>query len=346
METNSNLTDIRPRLAALRAEDRHLRLRDAARRLGASEGELISSFRGGPTIRLRREWAAMLEAMPSLGEVMALTRNEHAVIEKVGRFEKIEVQGHAGLVLGTAIDLRLFLDHWRAGFAVKDDAEVGLRRSLQFFDASGTAVHKIFINEDSDAAEFERFVHRFADADQTAADEFRDYPAPAAERADAEIDVDGLRAAWAEMKDTHDFVFLLRRFGVSRTQALRLAGPQWTAPVPVASLRTILDTAASSGLPIMVFIGNRGAIEIHTGPVKTVKPTGAWMNVLDADFNLHVHEPGLAAAWLVRKPTVDGIVTAVEFYDAADEVVGLLFGKRKPGELELPEWRTLAESLA
>jgi len=345
MQAQLNPIEVRPRLLAMRAENRHLRLRDAARDLGASEAALIAAFCGGPVVRLRPEWREILAALPSLGTVMALTRNEHAVIEKIGPFENVELQGHAGLVLGSAIDLRLFLDEWRMGFAVREDGELGLHQSLQFFDASGTAVHKVFLRQDSDAAAFDRLVARFAADDQTAGVEVAAVAPPAAEAADAAIDVAGLRAAWAAMQDTHDFVFLLRRFGVRRTQALRLAGGEWAERVPATSLRTVLEAAAAGDIPIMVFIGNRGAIEIHTGPVRNLRALGSWFNVLDDDFNLHVDESGLSGGWIVRKPTVDGLVTSVELYDAAGETVALLFGKRKPGEPERQDWRELVKLL-
>ncbi|MGH8046767.1 MAG: ChuX/HutX family heme-like substrate-binding protein, partial [Chthoniobacterales bacterium] len=66
---------------------------------------------------------------------------------------------------------------------------------------------------------------------------------------------------------------------------------------------------------------------------------------LDDEFNLHLREPGVAAAWLVRKPTKDGVVTSIELYDTAGENIALLFGKRKPGQPEDENWRNLAESL-
>jgi putative hemin transport protein len=53
----------------------------------------------------------------------------------------------------------------------------------------------------------------------------------------------------------------------------------------------------------------------------------------------------VVSAWLVRKPTSDGVVTSVEVFDDTGEVVAMFFGVRKPGELELPAWRDLAESL-
>ncbi len=57
-----------------------------------------------------------------------------------------------GQVVGPDIDLRLFMDHWEFGFAVTDETEEGPRRSLQFFDRDGTAVHKIYLTAESDVA--------------------------------------------------------------------------------------------------------------------------------------------------------------------------------------------------
>jgi hypothetical protein len=52
-------------------------------------------------------------------------------------------------------------------------------------------------------------------------------------------------------------------------------------------------------------------------------------------------EPQIARAWVVRKQTVDGIVTSLELYNDAGESVALFFSKRKPGEAESEQWRAL-----
>jgi putative hemin transport protein len=96
----------------------------------------------------------------------------------------------------------------------------------------------------------------------------------------------------------------------------------------------------------MVFVGNRGCIQIHTGPVKTLRAMGPWFNVLDPGFNLHLREDRIASAWVVRKPTADGVITSLELFDREDEMIATLFGKRKPGEAERGAWRGFAESLA
>jgi putative hemin transport protein len=96
---------------------------------------------------------------------------------------------------------------------------------------------------------------------------------------------------------------------------------------------------------VMVFGGNPGGIQIHTGPVAKVVVMGPWLNVLDPGFNLHLREDHIASAWLVRKPTSDGLVTSLELFDAAGDTIAMLFGERKPGHAELCAWRELVDGL-
>ena len=49
---------------------------------------------------------------------------------------------------------------------------------------------------------------------------------------------------------------------------------------------------------------------------------------------------------MTRKPTEDGIVTAVEVFDADGEIIATLFGKRKPGQPELELWREIVAKLS
>lgn len=324
------------------------RIRDAADELGVSEAELVMTEVDGAARRLEGDWGNLLQRLPALGTVMTLTRNPHVVHEKVGRFESVTVNpGHGGigLVLGPDIDLRIFLRHWRYGFAVAKATKEGVRNSLQFFDETGTAVHKIFLKAESDIGAYEALVEDFAmEAPQPL--EIAPPPARRAPRPDAEIDVAALRDAWLALKDTHDFVPLLMKQKVQRLQALRLAGADLAAEVPPASLRRTLEWAGTSGAEIMVFVGNRGCIQIHTGPVKNLRAMGPWFNVLDPGFNLHLREDRIVSAWVVRKPTADGVVTSLELFDAEDELIATLFGKRKPGEPERSEWRAFAAALA
>lgn len=324
------------------------RIRDVADELGVSEAELVMTEVDGAARRLEGDWGKLLQRLPALGTVMTLTRNPHVVHEKVGRFEDVTINsGHGGigLVLGTDIDLRIFLKHWRYGFAVAKATKEGVRNSLQFFDETGTAVHKIFLKPQSDVAAYSAMVDDFVAAAPRPL-EIAAAPARKAPRPDGEINVTALRDAWLALKDTHDFVALLMKQKVQRLQALRLAGRDLAAQVTPASLRRTLEWAAATGAEIMIFVGNRGCIQIHTGPVKTLRAMGPWFNVLDPGFNLHLREDRIASAWVVRKPTSDGVVTSLELFDAEDELIATLFGKRKPGQAERADWRGFAEALA
>ena len=80
---------------------------------------------------------------------------------------------------------------------------------------------------------------------------------------------------------------MTRKYGVTRTQALRLASDEFVTKIDPSKVVTLLETASERKLPIMVFVGNRGIIQIHTGEVNKV----LWYNtdhVMDPDFNLHL----------------------------------------------------------
>jgi len=327
------------------------RHRDIAEKLQISEGALIAAHVAANegalmhATRLQPVWPVLIKALEPLGEVMALTRNLSCVHEKTGVYTNVSDTNHVGLVLGTDIDLRAFYGQWAHGFAVSEAGENSTQQSLQFFDATGTAIHKVFIKPQSNVAAYEAFVAQFAAADQQPGLE----PLPAApqvaEQPDHSIDVAGFQAAWAALQDTHDFFALLKKFGVSRLQSMRLGEAQFVQQVNPASARQLLETAASDHVAIMVFVGNLGMIQIHSGPVTKIAVMGPWLNVLDPGFNLHLREDHIASAWVVRKPTVDGLVTSLELFDQHGEVIAMFFGERKPGKPELATWRALVEGL-
>ena len=112
-----------------------------------------------------------------------------------------------------------------------------------------------------------------------------------------------------------------------------------------APARAAFEAAAADGTPIMVFVGSHGCIQIHTGPVSNIRAMGPWINVMDPTFNLHLRNDHVADAWVVRKPTSDGVVTSLEVFDAKNGNFAQFFGERKPGRPELPAWRELMLSL-
>lgn len=340
--------DLKQKWAIARETNPDLRIREAAESLQVSEAELLATDVGGNVVRLAGECAEIVAQLPALRRIMALTRNDEIVHERKGEYGKVEImRGHGtmGLVLGEAIDLRIFFDRWHFAFAVAGESARGATGSFQFFDRSGTAIHKVFLTETSDFAAYEKLIEKYRSADQSPTIEVQPKTEKPSETSDAEIDADGFRRAWANLKDTHDFFPLLRKFGVAREQALRLADREMARQVGADSFKFVLEAASERRLPMMIFVGNPGIIQIHTGAVERLSDTGGWFNVLDEPFNLHINQEKIARAWIVKKPTVDGTVTSLELFNDAGENVALFFGKRKPGTTESADWRALIEDI-
>lgn len=341
------------RAAFDQARKQGLRAKDAAQSLGLSEGAVLAAHCGEhagslQVQPLKPQWLEILQALQPCGPLMALTRNEAVVHEKDGIYQGFTKEGPIGLCNNEDIDLRLFFFAWHAGFAVTESGRYGQpMHSLQFYDQHGTAVHKIYVRPQTEMQAWEQVVQAFADSAQRYSFVEKAERAPVAD--DASIDAAGLRQAWAQLKDTHDFFGMLKTFGCERQQSFRLTRGAFCEPLSNTAVTQLLEQAASAELPIMVFVGSKGCIQIHSGPVRHIKPLQTpgsdWINVLDPGFNLHLRRDLITSTWLVRKPTTDGVVTSVELFDATGDVVVMFFGVRKPGQAELQAWRTLAEGL-
>lgn len=336
------VNDLKEKWEALKAENPHLRIRNAAVELGVSEAELLITNIGEGVTLLKPEFQNILTEVEQLGKVMALTRNEECVHERKGTYLNGDFSSpHAQLFVGEDIDLRIFLSAWKFAFAVVE----GDKKSLQFFGKDGLALHKIYLTKESNTEAFDAIVEKFNAEDQNEAFVFEAVAPKPAEKPDSEIDAEGFKKSWTELKDTHDFFMMTRKFGVSRTQALRLAPEGYATKIDNAKVVSVLEDASEKSLPIMAFVGNRGLIQIHTGEVKKVLWHQQWFNVMDPDFNLHLDVTKIAEAWIVKKPTEDGEVTAIEVFNKEGDFIVQFFGKRKPGIPELQEWKDLVASL-
>lgn len=336
------VNDLKEKWEALKAENPHVRIRNAAEQLGVSEAELLLTNVGEGVTVLKADFPGILIEAEQLGKVMALTRNDECVHERKGTYQNGDFSSpHAQLFVGEDIDLRIFLNHWRFAFAVVE----GDKKSLQFFGKDGLALHKIYLTKNSNEEAFDAIVEKFTDEDQNQAFTFEAAAPKQTEKPDAEIDVEGFKKAWTELKDTHDFFMMTRKYGVSRTQALRLAPEGFAKKIDNAKVVNILEDASEKNTPIMVFVGNRGIIQIHTGNVKKTLWHQQWFNIMDPDFNLHLDVTKIAEAWIVKKPTEDGEVTAIEVFNKEGDFIVQFFGKRKPGIPELQEWKDLVAAL-
>jgi len=330
-------------------DNTRLRARDLAQSLGVSEGELLAArcgVEGEAVERLEGDWAQLIRDLGACGTVMCLTRNDHAVIERHGVYDPVEIDGPVGVVTDEGIDLRLFMMRWKHGFAVDYPTPKGIRPGFQFFDPHGTAIHKVYaVVGETNMDAWSALKARYLSTDQSPGVTVAPKPAPPEPTPDDDIDVEGFQAAWEGMTDTHEFFPMLHKFGVARDQAMRLGPPHRIRKVGAPALQKALELARDGEIPIMVFVGSPGCIEIHSGPIKNVKVIGDWVNVLDPEFNLHVMGDAIGECYHVIKPTEDGDVNSLEVFADDGSSIALMFGKRKPGIPELESWRALLAQL-
>lgn len=333
-----------------RDENPKMRERDFAQKLNISEADYLAAFIGADdavlkVARVRADVDAFLGGIGAVGEVMALTRNESAVHEKIGPYEKTVLGKHASMVLGKQIDLRIFPSQWTEAFAVEKHDDENIRRSLQFFNAEGEAVHKVHLRGDSNLEAYAKLLETLASDNQSPVFHAVAPKAKPKTAATADVDREAFRGRWSELTDVHQFMGLLRDFNIDRKQAVELADESFAWPLETSAIRMMMEQVGERALPIMCFVGSRGCIQIHTGVISGIKMMGPWINVMDPTFHMHLRGDHIHEVWAVRKPTKDGFVTSLEVFDENGELFIQFFGERHEGEPELTGWRTLVDAL-
>ncbi|MCG6153994.1 hemin-degrading factor [Leptospira bandrabouensis] len=321
-----------------------LRIRDAAKHLNVSEAELLSTKIGAKVKLLKPDWANFLLSTTNLGYVMALTRNESCVHERKGVYKNLSVNGQTALAVGEDIDLRIFLQDWKYGFYVEETRDNGIMRSFQFFDSKGEAVHKIYQTENSDIDGWGTVKNQFVDETQT-------FTTPSTEikqktETNDSKEIPNFLEAWSKLEDTHDFFSLLRKFNYSREFSLVAADGKFSFKISKENFLSLMEQVSQLEMEIMIFVGNPGMIQIHTGKIQKLEPMGPWFNVLDPEFNLHLRTDHIESVWIVDKPTKDGLVTSVEVFDKEGNLILQMFGKRKPGIPQSDVWYQLTRRYA
>ena len=310
------------------AENPKMRARELADQLGIGEAALVAA-QGA-----RRITSAPDVIMPALsicGPVMGLTRNVSVVHEKFGVYENYHPGDHAAMVLTADIDLRIFPSQWVHGFAVTIETDSGPRHSVQVFDGAGDAIHKVFSRDGTDMAAFEAMMGNLSTGDTS--DSIELGSRAAVEMAKADVNkVKILRKEWTRMTDTHQFMRLTSKLKMNRLGAYRIVGAPFVKALAPWALNDALVALGEVDTEVMVFVGNRGCIQIHTGPLNFVKSMGPWQNVMDPNFNLHLRTDHVAEVWAVEKPTKRGLALSIEAFDQHGALILQMFGLRKEND--------------
>jgi putative hemin transport protein len=329
-------------IRAQRAETPNPRARDFAQSLGITEADLVAAHVGHGTTAIVADPDRLIPWVTKLGDVMALTRNENCVHERRGTYNHYRTGAYAAMVLDPEIDLRIFPGHWLYAFAVDEAGATGAKRSLQIFDAAGDAVHKVHLKPESDHDQFDALIRGLRLPDQHDALTLMPRKAVDAPRGDAE-GAAALRASWDALTDTHQFPGMVKAHKMNRLGAYRLAGAPYVQRLDPRAVTRTLEACAAQSIPLMIFVGNQGCIQIHGGLIEKLVPMGPWINVMDPRFNLHLRGDRLAEVYRVWKPTRTGDVQSIEAFDAQGALILQIFGYRKDAPPDA--WNAMTSAL-
>jgi putative heme utilization carrier protein HutX len=120
-----------------------------ARDLGVSEVEVIRAFPADRVMELDiTRWQELLQCLEALGAVRVLVSNGATTLEVDGQFGGFSTAGEFFNVQTDSLDLHIRGQQLAAVFAVVKPGHMDgtATRSFQFFDQTGAAALKVFLN--------------------------------------------------------------------------------------------------------------------------------------------------------------------------------------------------------
>ncbi|MDR2863682.1 MAG: hypothetical protein LBV54_07425 [Puniceicoccales bacterium] len=288
--------ELRQAWQELKTRTPHLYARDAARQLGVPEARLIALGNGDTSFRLHiPDYAAFFNGLAQFGETLVLARNDGAVLEKdsVLHFEE---KDHYFIATGDGVRLAFGKASLAHVFVVH--AEKWVRRGIQFFDASGNAVFKLYFRDDAKIPAFDEWIKPWLSADQSPALATIPVPAPA-------LPPTHCGAHAHEGTSGH--------CGAHKSVATLIN-------LPPESYKTLLEAAAKSGEPITLSLANANSFFSVTATIQKTAPSGPWFNILDDTLHMHLSVDAVKSASAFLGAASSGDIT-----DAASRELKVAF---------------------
>ena len=290
------------------------------------------------TIPLGGKWADIVDALISGGAIRATTESGGITIEQSGSVGDYNLRGEGtiGSVVQDDLDLRFLFRHWAGGLVHP------AHTTVDFIDTTGAICVSLHAADDTARATIETVAERFAGPPL----EVPAVPAPRPAKADSDVDTDALLADWRAMQNVHHFEAIIGKHGIGRLQAMRLVGSEFARELSTEAFGALLDRLDDGTQEIMVFVANRGMVQIYSGPAGNKKRAGHGWEIESGTSKVYVPDKALHGLWLVHKPTAAGIITSLEFVrEDSDQSVASIFGRHPHGDAQPPEWLALLESL-
>lgn len=209
-------------------------------------------------VKLWTEWAQMLNTLGGVGEVLAITGNDCAVLGHTRSYPELEFcqsLRHAHSTDG-AFDFEFV--PWVAGYAVMKSCGGTDRWMVEFRDVANAVIHKICITERSQFGPFAEWVQYHQAVPQ---------PPPPAHPVPP--------ARWRTVQQRHWFDY-------DEVEHAR----------PDAAV-ALLKAAMEEGVPVGVVVGNEGVVQSADFIPRRLQPYDSWMFISDDVVGLHLDAAAL-----------------------------------------------------
>lgn len=271
---------------------------------------------GATHISLAGEWPALAQELQHLGNVMASTLNDAAILTQRGRFPSFELCPGGRFAVNGLGGLGFDFAEWRRVWATRRPAANGVCRSLAVVGHDNSAAHHVILLDDGVDETFAQFARRHQGE-------------PPRVRCSWPARGEGVCTGYHERFRTRKWEYVESASSGSR----RLAA---------SCLPELFESALAARLRLTTTLISAPVIQSALWTPTTLEHTGKRITVTNDETQLRLQRSAIAEVWSVPPPTgMDGSL-AVELYDAHDR---LLLGLSVAPEHTVV-WNALLASLA
>tara|TARA_Y100000590_G_scaffold192032_1_gene218378 strand:- start:350 stop:1324 length:975 start_codon:yes stop_codon:yes gene_type:complete len=277
-------------------KNKKIRIRDAAKQLGVSEAELLSTEIGSDIYYLSNlNIKGLIENILSADKIMSLIRSDIVVHEKNISCDTINLNNNNSLIFddGTLL-LNFKLDSFKHVFYERKNHNKRELRSFQFFNKAGQSLLKIYLKGHSSKL-FDDLGEKYK----------VDYGYELQEIDDSIIKKTKNTLSNIDMYFSKNIYDSIEKRKLSDKKIFR----------------KILEYASEKDFPFQIHALGMDAIQYHRGTVKNILDYGPWINVIDKSFNIHVLENSLYETYLYKFLKNNTYYYSIEFFDKMNQHV-------------------------
>jgi putative heme degradation protein len=302
----------------------------AARITRPYDASTMAARCGDDVVRLRPMW-------PSIIAATRFARNVRWVFgNRAGTLECVEPQQRRWLTQRGADDpvqIQFNLLQWNSAYARCE----GRAREIDVFAADGSAIAAVRL--DNVDASLDELLWLLVDDNQQCAVT----TSARTVRIENTFDQERLRDALAVTERRSDFDRLVKRSGVTRRHAFRLAGTGVARPLVAGAVQSALLAAGEAELPLRLVLENAGGRVAWSPGEPVVSQTGDVVELRSALGRMTLGDR--AATWAVSLAGTDSSEQTLEVY-GGDDASWLSIGLYRATPLQRIAWRGMCAMLA